>query len=293
MRFSFGTPMLGTLALALALWAVPAQAQDADDPVLATVDGHEIRRSEVVDAITQLPESVRRQFPPSVLVPMIADQLVIAYLVSERGYAEGLHDTPEVQERLQEAERRIVRDLWLERAVDERLDESAVTALYEETLAAAPPPSEELRASHILVETEEAAQAIIEELAAGADFATLAQERSIDPAGAQGGDLGYFTAEEMVPTFSEAAFAMQPGDVSQEPVQTEFGWHVIKVDDRRTPELPSLEDVRPQLEEQVRQQLVQEIVSELRADAEVVTYGPDGQPLRSEGEQEDQQEGQQ
>ena len=76
-------------------------------------------------------------------------------------------------------------------------------------------------------------------------------------------------------------------------MQTEFGWHVIKVDDRRTPELPSLEDVRPQLEEQVRQQLVQEIVSELRADAEVVTYGPDGQPLRSEGEQEDQQEGQQ
>lgn len=278
MRLSLGTPLLGTLALAVGLWLNPAAAQDAEDPVLATVDGHEIRRSEVVDTISQLPDSVRRQFPPSVLVPMIADQLVVAYLVAERGYADGLQDTPEVQERLQQAERRIVRDLWLEQAVGERMDDSAVTELYEETLAAAPPAAEEVRASHILVETEDEARALIEQLAAGADFATLAREHSIDPASEQGGDLGYFTAEEMVPPFSEAAFAIEPGNVGEEPVQTEFGWHVIRVEDRRTPEPPSLEEVRPQLEEQVRQRLIQEIVAELRADAQIVTYGPDGEP---------------
>ena len=258
--------------------AFTAVAQEEEDVVMATVNGHEIMQSDVASAISQLPPEVRQQLAPQVLIPMIADQLATAHLVAERGYADGLNETDEVQERLAAAERRIVQDVWLSRAVAERTNEEAVTALYEEALEAQP-PVEEIHARHILLETEEDANAVIDELAAGADFAELAQERSIGPSAAQGGDLGYFREDDMVPAFSEAAFALQADEVSPAPVQSQFGWHIIKVEDRRMTEAPSLEDLRPQLEEQVRQQLTQEILGELRADAEIVILGPDGEPL--------------
>ena len=258
--------------------AFTAVAQEEEDVVMATVNGHEIKRSDVASAISQLPPEVRQQLAPQVLIPMIADQLATAHLVAERGYADGLDQTEEVQERLASAERRIVQDVWLSRAVAERTSEEAITALYEEALEAQP-PVEEIHARHILVESEADAAAVIDELAAGADFAELAQERSIGPSASQGGDLGYFREDDMVPAFSEAAFELQAGEMSEAPVQTQFGWHVILVEDRRMTEVPSLEDLRPQLEDRLRQQLTQEILGELRADAEIVIFGPDGEPL--------------
>ena len=117
---------------------------------------------------------------------------------------------------------------------------------------------------------------------AGEDFAALAREASTGPTGPNGGDLGYFTKDRMVPEFGEAAFSLGPGEFSEAPVQTQFGWHVILVEDRRLTEPPSLEDMRPQLEGGLADQVVLEIVAELREGADIVLFGPDGEPLETE-----------
>ena len=112
-------------------------------------------------------------------------------------------------------------------------------------------------------------------------FADLAAEFSVGPSGPRGGDLGFFTQGQMVEPFAVAAFALQPGEVSATPVETQFGWHVIKVEDRRMTEQPSLEDLRSQLESGLADDVIQGIFAELRDGAEIVVYGPDGEPMEN------------
>ena len=264
---------------AVAAGPLPAAAQDEENPVVATVNGEEIRRDEVIDAIRRMPQQIQ-QMPPDILIPAIAEQLATSRLMAARGYAENLQDTDAVKERVAEAERSIVQDVWLENEIDARMSEESVTAAYEEFLVANP-PIEELSARHILVETEDEGKSLVQRLKDGEDFATLATEASIGPSGPRGGDLGYFTKEQMVPPFAEAAFSMQPGEFSEAPVETQFGWHVILVEDRRLTEQPSLEDMRPQLEGGLADQYVQAIVEELREGAEIVVFGPDGEPVQN------------
>ena len=127
----------------------------------------------------------------------------------------------------------------------------------------------EYKASHILVKTEEEASALITELAEGADFAELAKEHSTGPTGPKGGDLGWFDADQMVPAFSEAVKGMEKGAYSKEPVNTQFGWHVILLQDTREAEPPTFEEVKPQLATQLQQQAVARYVAELRQNAKV------------------------
>ncbi len=264
--------------IAVAAGPLPAAAQD-DNPVVASVNGEEIRRNEVIDAIRRMPQQIQ-QMPPEILIPAIAEQLATSRLMSERGYAENLQDEEDVKARVAEAERNIVQDAWLERAIASRIKEEDVTAAYEEMLAANP-PSEEVSARHILVETEDEGKAVIERLKGGEDFATLAAEASIGPSGPRGGDLGYFAKEQMVEAFAEAAFSMDPGAYSEMPVQTQFGWHVILVEDRRMTPQPTIEDLREEIEGGLADQYVQEIVAELREGADIVVYGPDGEVMES------------
>src|SRR5690606_1806095 len=134
--------------------------------------------------------------------------------------------------------------------------EPAIGARYDRFVAEFV-PQQELHARHLLVETEEEAQAIIAELDAGGDVAAIAREKAADAgAGAEGGDLGFFTADQMVPEFSEAAVALAPGSHSATPVQSRFGWHVIKVEESRETTAPSLEEARPVIEDQLSQELV-------------------------------------
>lgn len=275
----------GALALVLAAGAMPAAAEPsagaaaADDPVVATVNGAEIHKSEVEAAIAQLPAQVRQQLPPQMLVPLMADQLATGRLLAEKGYAENLQNTEEVRQRLAQAERRIVQEAWLNRQVEARVSEADIEQAYRDYLAANP-PAEEVKARHILVATEEEAKALIQQINNGADFATLARERSTDPgSGAAGGDLGWFRQSEMVQPFADAAFALQPGSVAQQPVQTQFGWHVIEVQDRRMSPPPPLAELREQLVAQLRQDVMQQVITDLRAGAQIVVFGPDGQPM--------------
>lgn len=187
----------------------------------------------------------------------------------------GLADSEEVKQRLEEARSRIIQQVYLEQLIDEELTDERVQEAYEE-FKEQTPAEPEVNARHILVETEEKAQEIIDKLEGGADFAELAKEESTGPSGPKGGELGWFKKGDMVEPFAEAAFAMEPGTVSKTPVQTQFGWHVIKVEDRRTAEPPPLEQVEGQLRQQLAQQVVAEKVQSLRDGVEVEIYGPNG-----------------
>lgn len=267
----FVTPML---ALADEAPATP----NVEEIVVAEVNGIAITYAEVLDAIAGLPAQTR-QMPSQVLVPAVTDQLIAARLIEAEAYAAGLGEDPEVLARLDEVRGHIVQDVWLERQLEARVTDEAIERLYEDFLAENPPQTE-VRARHILVESEDEARDLIAALEDGADFAELAEERSNDPgSGARGGDLGYFGRGMMVPEFEEAVFALEVGSYSAEPVESAFGWHVILVEDAREVEAPSFDEMRNDLANQYVQREIRTLIEELRAEAEITLYGMDGEPL--------------
>ena len=263
------------LALATAVGPAVAQDEDPETRVIATVDGEEIYLAEALQAIRALPPQVQ-QMPLEMILPVLAEQLAIGRVIQQRALDEGLQDDPEVQERVARAEADILQDVWMDRQVDARISDEALNDAYTRFVEDNP-PVEEVSARHILVETEDDARGLIAELNDGADFAELAAEHSVGPSGAQGGDLGYFQERQMVAPFGEVAFSLQPGEFTQEPVETEFGWHVILSEDRRMVEPPSLEEVEDQLRSSLGQEVVQEILTEVGAGADIAVIGPDGE----------------
>ncbi len=267
------------IAAGVLLWAstAPVAAQEDEDPIAARVEGREIHRSDVVKSAQDLPPAYLEQM--ETIYPFLRDRLVDFELVAIEGRAQGLADDPEVQEMVRQFEDDAIRQVYFTRFLDEAITEEAVQARYDE-FAASQPPVDEVRAHHILVETEEAARTIIEELNNGSDFAALAKEHSIDRASAEehGGDLGYFVHAEMVAPFADAAFAIEPGSYTPEPVQTEYGWHVIMVEDHRVRTAPPLEEMREELESQLAEKLIGERLDELRADATIELFDYEGEP---------------
>lgn len=264
-------PFLAPVAvLILGVAALPAWAQDsdvaADDPVVATINGEPLLQSEVKRAVDNLPPQYRANIAG--ILPTLVERLIDFRLMSAAGRSDGLADDPEFTSRLKQLEAVVIREMYLERHLAAAVTDENVRARYDEVLANSE-AGEELHARHILVKSEEEARAVITELDAGADFAALAAERSTGPSGPSGGDLGYFAAEQMVPEFSKAAFAMQPGEYSKDPVQTQFGFHVILVEDRRAVEPPSFESQKEALREELSQAAVTSLIAELRAGAEV------------------------
>lgn len=262
------TVALGGAAFHAHAQSEPAAPADGEDRVLATVNGDEIRQSDVDRVLETLPPQVR-SMPPQMIMPMVLDQVISGKVISQQAYSQNLQDDPEVKEALKRAEERIVQNVYLNRQVEERLTPARVEEAYQDWRAENP-PQPEVEARHILVASEDEARKVIERIKGGEDFAEVAREVSTDrAAAAQGGDLGYFTREQMVEPFADAAFAMEPGDLSEEPVQTQFGWHVIEVTGKRESTPPAIEEVRPELESTLREDIVMEIVDELRAGAEI------------------------
>lgn len=265
----------------LAALAGTALAQDSapatPDPILAKVNDHEIRQSDLVTAMTRLPPQAR-QTPPQQLFPALLDQLISQHLVLVEGLGQNLTGDEEVEERVASARESIIQDVYLTRYLAVAVSEDAVRARYDETIGSQP-GEDEVHARHILLETEAKAISVIELLTAGGDFVALAQEHSTGPSGPQGGDLGFFTRARMVPEFATAAFDMEVGTSSATPVQTQFGWHVIKVEDRRTSEPPSFAASRGEIEDKMRQDAVRGHLEDLRAAAQITRYYPDGTPV--------------
>lgn len=269
---------------AILLWPISgwaqATTQPPGDPVVAKVDGQAIHLSDLKDAAQGLPESMRGM-PPQTLYPMLLDQLIDGRLLVNQARKTGLDKDPSVQRQVVAAEDRALQTAVLSKEVGPSVTDEAVHARYEKEIASKP-GDEEVHAKHILVDSEAEAKKIIGQLKGGADFAALAKQYSKDPAGAQqGGDLGFFKKSEMVPEFADAAFSLQPGQVSQEPVHSQFGWHVILVVERRKAEPPSYDQAREQLRQKMIQEGVQQVVAKARAAASVEKFNLDGSQTRA------------
>jgi len=268
--------LLSVVVIVAGVFASLSVAQSAEDQVVAIVNGDEIRMSEVQEAVTFLPQQYK-EAPFEGLYPYMVNRLVIMRLISNAGRAEGLADSESFQKRVAHAENRMLEQAMLDRQVEGALTEEAL-AVYYKQWAEKKQMDEEIQARHILLATEEEAMAAIAELVNGADFAELAKERSTGPSGPEGGYLGYFGKGQMVPEFEVAAFELKPGEFSPTPVQTQFGFHVILVEDRRPVPVPPLDEMAAELRNEVRSEIEQAYVKKLESAASVQTFNLDGSP---------------
>ena len=254
----------------------PGQAPAPADPVVARVGTDEIHASELSDAAKALPEELRGM-PPTALYPMLLDQLVDRHVVVIAARKEGLDRDPAVQRMVARATDSALQNALLTREIAPTLTEDAIHARYERDFAGKQGETE-IHARHILVADEETAKKVIAELNGGADFAELAKKYSTDPGAQSGGDLGFFKKADMLPEFSEVAFALKAGETTQTPVKTRFGWHVIQVQEIRNAPPPSLEQVH----DEIRQTLIQEGVTRVLAQAKtglpIEKFNVDGSP---------------
>lgn len=282
-KFTPAAALLGSV-LVLAPALIPALAQspkpaDPNDPIVATVDGTPIYRSDVAAVQRTLPAQFQ-QVPIEVLFPAVVERLIDTKLVVNAGRKDGLATDAEVKRRMASMEDRVIQEVYLTRQVEQAVSDKAVRERYDQFVKENP-AKEEVSARHILVPTEAAAKEVIADLKKGGDFAEIAKTKSIDPSGKQnGGDLGFFSREEMVPEFSEAAFKLKDGETTAAPVKSQFGWHVIKVEGRRTAS-PSLDEMREQLTNDMQQEVVSGMVGKLREGAKIERFGLDGAALPS------------
>ena len=260
-----------------------SETPTADDPVMAKVGDIEIRRSEVLKFAESIPNIPQAQI--ELILPELVEQVIDLKLISNKAGASGLDMDPEVQKRVSEIKERILVEVFLNRALEKDVTDESVEKAYQDYLTENP-AVREVSARHILVETEEAGKDLIKQLDAGADFVVLAQEHSTGPSGPGGGDLGFFKAEQMVKPFSEAAFAMKVGGHSSAPIQSQFGWHVIKVEDERDSEQPTKEQLDGQLRSELTRTAYQSIVDGLKQGVEIEIVGaePEGTPATDQTE---------
>ncbi|WP_316013709.1 peptidylprolyl isomerase [Roseobacter sp. HKCCA0434] len=236
------------------------------DTVVATVNGTEITLGHVVAIRDRLPQNYR-SLPPEVLLPGLVDQLIDQTLLSDEAVEAGAEDLARVQIQLDNERRGILSNETIATVLAGAVTEEKIAEAYE-ALTSEMTRATEYNASHILVETEEEANDVIAELEGGADFAELAQERSTGPSGPNGGNLGWFGPGQMVPEFDAAVQALEVGAVS-EPVETQFGWHVVTVNETRLSPLPPLEQVQPDIVSQLNQDALQAHIDALREGAEI------------------------
>ena len=247
------------------------------DTVIAKVGPDAIHFSDLQDAMQTLPEQLR-SMPPAMLYPMLLDQLVDREVIVWQAKKEKLQDDPKVQQAIQQASNMALQNALLTRAIQPTLTPEAIQARYDKDYAGKS-GDEQAHAEHILVPTEEKAKEIIAQLNKGADFSAVAKENSTDPSAKENsGDLGWFKKGDMLPEFSDAAFALKPGQVTQTPVHTRFGWHVIKLEGTRVAPPPPVDEVRDEIRQQIIQEGVAKVLASAKQDVKVEKFNLDGTP---------------
>ncbi len=259
--------------------AAPTAAAAVASPKVAEVAGEAITKNDVEQLYGAIKQRAGDAAPPlDKVFWMLTDQIVASRLIIAQAKAQDLDATPDVQNALKMAHEQILQEAYVRKLFTGLDSDESLKPRYD-AMVAAYKGQEEVHARHILVETEDEAKALIAKLAAGADFAQLAKENSKDPGSKdQGGDLGFFAQDAMVPEFAAAAFALQPGKMTEAPVKTQFGWHIIKVDERRPRQAPPLAEVKQQLMAEAQQEKLQETIASLRAAANVKLFPVDGMP---------------
>ena len=248
---------------------------DSNVEIIARIDGINITRDEInraaednFETLIQVPEAQQAFF--------LSSLVAIQKIAARNAISEGLANSDAVQQRLAYQKEKILHDIWVAEQTHARVTENDIRAYFDTyvvpELAKQNENIEEVQARHILVATQGEAETVIKRLEKGEDFAALAGELSLGPSASRGGDLGYFLAEEMVQAFSDAAFALQPGELSA-PVETEFGWHVIRLEDRRVVPPPTFEDLSEQIRAFLEQQERNLFFDELLTSYDFQVYG--------------------
>ncbi|MGC6516617.1 MAG: foldase protein PrsA [Candidatus Puniceispirillaceae bacterium] len=241
-------------------------AQEAGEKItVGTVNDVPIYLDEVMQLTEQLPDEYRRQ-PLETYYPNLVAEIANTKLGAVAAREAKLQDNPLVADAIRLATERLLAEAYFATEIRKVVTEDEINAAYQRFVSDSD-SREEISARHILVDDEQAALDLIAKLEDGADFAALAQEFSTGPSGPKGGDLGYFGRGQMVPDFEAAAFALEIGTFTARPVQTQFGWHVIKLEDKRTQPAPSLDDMRQQIGQSLSQQALARLIEELRKDA--------------------------
>jgi peptidyl-prolyl cis-trans isomerase C len=260
------SPMAASTPAAIPVSAVAA-APKSEGPVVARINGIEIREGDLKMAeddigqqMAQVPPESKRDY----LITYVGDML----LLTQAADAKKIADSPEFQQQLEYTRKKLLMAKLLDAEAKAASTETAMRKVYDDATKQMK-PEEEVHARHILVESEDEAKAVRDELQKGADFAELAKAKSKDPgAAAEGGDLGFFTKDQMVPEFADAAFKLEKGQLS-EPVKSPFGWHIIRVEEKRTRPLPDYEQVKPQLESFVARKAQADYLTKLRDSAKL------------------------
>ena len=241
----------------------------ASDPVIARVNGVDIKQSDLALAEEDVGADMQAASPEAKrehLISYLADIIMVTQAADKKNIA----DNPDFKRRLAFLRSKLLMGYELQQEAKTALTDEALKQTYDEAVKSMS-GQEEVRARHILVEGEDEAKAILDQLKGGADFATLAKEKSKDPGAAEGGDLGYFTKDQMVPEFADVAFKMYPGQLSN-PVKTQFGWHVIKVEDKRIKQPPEFEKVKDQIEAYLARKAQSDFIAKLRQSAKVERF---------------------
>jgi peptidyl-prolyl cis-trans isomerase C len=246
--------------------AVGFSTTAAQAKVLAKVNGVEITDEDLKLALEDIGPGLPRQLEGKARETYLLDFLVDEQLVVQKAQADKLAETPEFAKKLAYLRDKALMETLLGKIARESTTDAAIKQTYDEA-AKNQKPETEIHAHHILVATEDEAKAALKRIKGGEDFSKVATELSKDP-GSKGGDLGWFTKERMVPEFGEAAFKLEPGQIS-DPVKTQFGWHIIKVDEKRAKQFPPLEQVRDQVARYVAQKAQTEVINKLRESAKI------------------------
>ncbi|MBA5778706.1 peptidylprolyl isomerase [Stappia sp. F7233] len=283
----------GTLAAALVAAATlsaslsSVYAQEAGD-VVARVGDSEVTEADLAfasqDFATQL-----QQLPPTQWRGVLTDIVVDMEVMANAAKAAGIDKEEDFQRQLDFLKLRALRNAYLVREVENKVTDADVKAAYDQEFENYS-GEDEISASHILLKTKEEAEAAIKELEGGKDFAELAKEKSTGPSGPNGGSLGYFTRGQMVKPFEDAAFELEVGAITKQPVETQFGWHVIKVEDKRTQPAPEL----PAVSERIRQDLLRnryaEVMEKLKAETKIEILEPAAEEQPQDGSEGGAQE---
>jgi len=276
-----GLGLAAASLLSLALLAAPVRAEDK---VLAKVNGTEIRQSDVALAEEELGQSLAQMDPAT------KDENVLAFLIDLKIVAKAaedrkIADTDDFKRRMAFTRNRLLMDSLLASEGKAATTDDAMKKVYEEASKQIS-GEQEVHARHILVETEDEAKTIKADLDKGADFAELAKKKSKDPGASDGGDLGFFTKDQMVPEFSAVAFSLDPGKVS-DPVKSQFGWHIIKVEEKRNRKPPEFDQVKGQIETYVTRKAQAEYVGKLREAAKIERMDKPAEAAKSDAKPAD------
>ena len=271
------------IAAAVTSAAMVNSAVAQDSLPVATVGDHTITADDVAQASADFSQELA-QVPAERRQSILIDVLVDMTLLAQAAEAVGLHKEPGFQRRLEFLRTRALRNIYVEKEIVGTITPDDIKAEYDKQSAEFK-PLEEISARHILVASKEEAEALIAELDAGKDFAELAKEKSTGPTGPNGGDLGRFARGRMVPEFEAAAFDLDAGAYSSEPVETQFGWHVIKVEEKGDSSPPSLAEMEDQVRSSLVRQNFETVMAKLRAETtiEIVGATPEGDAAAEDG----------